>query len=329
MVRIPSVTGSERDLAEFICKWANDNGFDAFIDDTGNLIARKGTGGDILLVGHMDTFPGEPEVKVEDGKLYGRGSVDAKGALSAFLLAAAASSNEAVTIIGTVDEEGSSTGASALIGVHEPSFVIIGEPSGWDGITLGYRGRAEMIIGLSDRCGHATSPGANTIERTVSFHSTVMELIDRNNSDRSMFTSISARLMEISTTSDGLEDHTAMRYDLRLPVGLDTERFVRSIKALGPEYSVELSKVVNGVRTERSGKLTSSFVRAIRRNGGSPRFILKTGSSDMNVLQAFDVPILSYGPGDQRLDHTPEEHISLEEHRLAIDILTSVLDQFG
>jgi LysW-gamma-L-lysine carboxypeptidase len=59
--------------------------------------------------------------------------------------------------------------------------------------------------------------------------------------------------------------------------------------------------------------------------GGEPRFKVKTGTSDMNVVgPVWGCPIVAYGPGDSRLDHTPHERIDLAEYRRAISILRSV-----
>ena len=55
-----------------------------------------------------------------------------------------------------------------------------------------------------------------------------------------------------------------------------------------------------------------AFLKSIREHSLEPRFKLKTGTSDMNILgNHFKCPIVAYGPGDSSLDHTPEEHINL------------------
>ena len=57
------------------------------------------------------------------------------------------------------------------------------------------------------------------------------------------------------------------------------------------------------------------FLRAIRGEGGIPRFTLKLGTSDMTVVgPVWGCPIVAYGPGDASLDHTPEERIVLDDY---------------
>ena len=44
----------------------------------------------------------------------------------------------------------------------------------------------------------------------------------------------------------------------------------------------------------------------------------------MNLVGSWDCPILAYGPGDSSLDHTPNEHLSLDEYDKSINVLTKV-----
>jgi LysW-gamma-L-lysine carboxypeptidase len=78
----------------------------------------------------------------------------------------------------------------------------------------------------------------------------------------------------------------------------------------------------------KSNPLVRTFLAAIRAAGGEPRFVVKTGTADMNVVGPYwpDTPMVAYGPGDSRLDHTPNEHIDLNEYVRAIEVLTAVLE---
>jgi LysW-gamma-L-lysine carboxypeptidase len=65
----------------------------------------------------------------------------------------------------------------------------------------------------------------------------------------------------------------------------------------------------------------------VRNSGGSPRFVLKTGTSDMNVVAPAwpDTAVVAYGPGDSSLDHTPHEHLELVDLNKSIVVLQHVL----
>jgi len=61
-----------------------------------------------------------------------------------------------------------------------------------------------------------------------------------------------------------------------------------------------------------------------------PGFVLKTGTSDMNVVApVWRCPIVAYGPGDSALDHTPHEHVSIDEYWRAILVLEAMLWNIG
>ncbi len=72
--------------------------------------------------------------------------------------------------------------------------------------------------------------------------------------------------------------------------------------------------------------LTRAFVSAIREEDGSPTYKKKLGTSDMNVLgNHWDVPIVAFGPGDSRLDHTLDERLSLDDYSASIRVLRRAL----
>ncbi len=129
------MSGNEADCAEHLADFLESEGREVWMDDVGNV---RAPGNGILLTSHIDTVPGDVPVKLEDGILHGRGSVDAKGPLAAMAVAAV---ETGASFVGVVGEETDSRGARHLVeDADEPEFVVNGEPSGWDAVTLGYRG---------------------------------------------------------------------------------------------------------------------------------------------------------------------------------------------
>ena len=86
-----SPTGQEGEAVAWLVEHMRSLGFGtAAADDAGNAVGTIGDGpNQIVLLGHIDTVPGRIDVRVEQGILHGRGSVDAKGPLAAFVDAAA------------------------------------------------------------------------------------------------------------------------------------------------------------------------------------------------------------------------------------------------
>ena len=131
-----SPSGEEAAVAELLVGAMEHLGLNAHVDQAGNAIGETGSGErTLLLLGHMDTVRGETPVRREGDLLYGRGAVDAKGPLAAFIMATARSQpleGLRVVVAGAVEEEAAtSKGAYHLLQGHRPDYVIIGEPGGW------------------------------------------------------------------------------------------------------------------------------------------------------------------------------------------------------
>src|SRR5438034_11656215 len=143
MLAIPSPSTQERALGQWLVARLRAIGFAARRDEAGNVVAFWGSGQrEVVLLGHIDTVAGFIPVRRAGNQLFGRGAVDAKGPLAAAITAVArqpAGAAYRFTVIGAVEEEGSSRGARHLTSRRPPDQLIILEPSGWDAVTLGDR----------------------------------------------------------------------------------------------------------------------------------------------------------------------------------------------
>ena len=147
LVSIESHSENEAAAVQFLVKQFQQLGYDeAYVDDAGNAVGIRGPASaetTVVLLGHIDTVPGNPPVRVENGILHGRGSVDAKGPLATFAIAGAQthlpSSQCRLVVIGAVEEESAtSKGARQAATDFQADYCVIGEPSSSKAITLGY-----------------------------------------------------------------------------------------------------------------------------------------------------------------------------------------------
>ena len=347
LVAIPSPSGAEEAAVAWLVARMADLGFHAYRDGAGNAVGTLGPPDGkptILLLGHIDTVEGWIPVRREDGWLHGRGAVDAKGPLAAFVLAAARAAprlgNARVVVVGAVEEEYRSKGAHHLVeAMPPPDSVLIGEPSGWNSVTLGYKGSLSVEYRRVQPAGHSAGAGEPPAQAAVAFWNRLVEYTREVNQRRaasrgashlSRFETLDPSLRAIRTFGDGLQEGVEMRIGLRLPPGVDVEPLAHRMRTWADGAELAFPYVEPSFQAEKNTPLVRALLRAIRAEGGRPRFKRKTGTSDMNVVgPAWGCPIAAYGPGDSRLDHTPEERLSLEEFRRAIHVLTSALEDLA
>lgn len=337
LVEIESLSGQEQEAVAYLVGEMERRGFATEIDAAGNAIGRLGSGDQhIVLLGHIDTVPGRIPVRIEDGVLHGRGSVDAKGPLATFVAAATRAAdrlNARVTVVGAVGEETmGSPGATEVSQWPAPDACIIGEPSGWDAVCLGYRGTMTARYRFVQESRHTAGPGESAGEHAISFWNAVMADLEERNAalpGSSLFNVVSPALRSFNTISTGLEDIAEMVVGFRLPPGLDVDSLIARLHDLAGDAELTIEGPQHGYRTDKRSPLTPPFLRAIRAEGGSPRFTVKLGTSDMTVVgPKWGCPIVAYGPGDAALDHTPVERQVISEYLAAIRILANVLAAF-
>jgi LysW-gamma-L-lysine carboxypeptidase len=139
----------------------------------------------------------------------------------------------------------------------------------------------------------------------------------------------------------------------RLPVGFDAAAFMQAIAAWPYQASGPSGHQASGPsghqaskarfmfrfrghepawRGGRSNALVRSFLAGLRGVAADEKlgFVVKTGTSDMNVVAPiWKCPIVAYGPGDSALDHTPNEHLPLDEYWTAVTVLEQTLLAFA
>jgi len=331
MLEIYSPSGKEGEMAAYLVTQMRGLGFRAYQDAAGNAIGVLGEGErEIVLLGHMDTVEGFIPIRLRDGKLYGRGAVDAKGALATFILAAARVgplSDKRIVVVGAVEEETTSKGARYVLGSFSPQAVVIGEPSGWEHVTLGYKGRLLVTYRQAAPTQHATAQGPSASEKAVEFWNKVSDYAHRfNKGERFRFHTLDPSLRRITTRNGGFEEEVIMDMTLRVPFGLDVPSLKEQMRQWAEGAAVGFSGEDMPFKAGKNNPLVRAFLRAIRAHGGRPTFKLKLGTSDMNTVgPVWGCPIVAYGPGDSSLDHTPEEHVHVEECYKAIDVMEEVI----
>ena len=347
MIKIYSPSGNEEEISLFLADEMKKLGFRVHRDEVGNVIGEIGEGSPVvLLCGHMDTVEGEIPVRVEDGQLYGRGSVDAKGPLAAMIVAASSFVDKGfpgkILVVGVVDEEKGGTGIQHFVeeGI-QPDYAIFGEPSGLEKVVFGYKGILTVKIAVETPSGHSAAPWLfdNAIEKAMDFWKQINRLHMREEKLKSRFYSITSCLMGIkggNTSASFIPSHCEILIQLRIPPQLSPEQVFEEVKrkidrykATNPKVtvSVEMVDIAKAFEADRRSVIVRALAWGIRKTTlNYASFSRKTGTGDMNVLgNALKIPVVTYGPGDSRLDHTPNEHIDTREYLDSIEVLKKTL----
>ncbi len=362
LVKHYSPSGEEAAAVDYLIRRMAELGFGrAFRDEAGNAMGMIGDGPrQVILLGHIDTVPGEIPVHLappphpdghppshllsgegmggwggRDEVLYGRGSVDAKGPLAAFVDAVAIVGpveGWQFVVIGAVDEERNSTGARFVADQYHPDFAIIGEPSRWDRITLGYKGSAWAEIIVRRPMSHTASENKNAPEVAVEIWNRVRAWVDKfNMQHQRVFEQVLPSLTSISSGDDDFETWASLRVGARLPISVSPESWSEILQKLAsPEKVESLGSAIHAYQADKKNPLVRAFLGGIRSAGGKPGFVVKTGTADLNIVAPkWGCPALAYGPGDSNLDHTPNEHLSLDEYRQSVRVLQNVLKRLA
>ena len=347
MVKINSPSGKEEEISLFLIDEMTKLGFRVHRDEIGNVIGEFGEGSPvILLCGHMDTVEGEIPVHVENGQLYGRGAVDAKGPLAAMIVAASKFVNNGfpgkILVVSVVDEEKGGTGIQHFVeeGI-QPEYAIFGEPSGLEKVVFGYKGILTVKVTVETPSGHSAAPWLfdNAIEKAMEFWRQINKLHMREEKLKSRFYSITSCLTGIkggNSSASFIPSHCEILVQLRIPPQLTPEQVFDEVKRKIDRYkttnpkitvTVEMMDVAKAFEADRRSVIVRALAWGIRKTTlNYASFSRKTGTGDMNVLgNALKIPVVTYGPGDSKLDHTPNEHIDIKEYLDSIEVLTKTL----
>lgn len=315
VVRIPSVSQDEHELAQYLLDSIRYPSVSGNIDEAGNIVFRKGNGPHtLLLLGHIDTVPHVWPVRTDSSGVRGRGVVDAKGCFVNFihmLEEVDVPEHGSLLVIGAVEEEiSSSKGAFFIRDHYSADAVIIGEPSGEESLTLGYYGLFKLHITIHRAQEHtAAKDSVSVIDELYSIVGEIRHRV-REIDPQSL-----SSLIDIEHQNE--KGFLTVRGTLNFRVSPEAGNDYRNKLDLefGEGVRVEVVRETPGFANPRSDMLVKSFVRSFVKQGKSIRYIKKRGTSDMNTLATTwsDVPMVAYGPGDSSLDHTNDEYLHNKE----------------
>jgi putative selenium metabolism hydrolase len=366
LVRIKSYTHGEAEIVRFISEKMKSLGYDEVIlDDFGNVAGRIGNGDTtILFDSHCDTVevndPDEWKVdpfggEIIDGKIYGRGSVDMKGAIAATIYAGYAikelSLYKGKTIYVSCSILEEDIEGEALLHLCEknnilPDFVVICEPSSLK-LALGHRGRAMLTINTEGISAHGSSPefGVNAIYKVRDIIGRIEELQSKLYADSKAGSVTVSRIESKAVSLNAVPDQCKLYIDRRLELG-ETETVVsKEMDALikGTEAKWDIYEIIDKTWTGKSvlcraffppweikkdHQLTHASIKAFNEITGRDATLFKWNFSTNGFATAgkLKIPTIGFGPGNPALAHCRDECCNVSEIAEALKFYTLLVN---
>ncbi|WP_240986766.1 YgeY family selenium metabolism-linked hydrolase [Acididesulfobacillus acetoxydans] len=381
LIRVQSYSGAESAIADKVRLIAIELGYDdVFIDEYGSIVGiikGRRRGKSILFDGHLDVVPVPDATKwkygpfsgvIHDGKIFGRGASDMKGALAAMLAAAAFFASDTkrnfkgeICVAGVVQEECFEGIASRQIGEKlRPDYVVIGEASELN-LNIGQRGRAEIVIETYGKPAHSANPeaGINAVYKMTKLVEQIRKL--RVPQHEILGPGI-MELTDIKSSpypgSSVVPDYCRVTFDRRLLVGEDKKSvlqpvhdLVQEMRSLDPDLDahanyaighetcytgrpIEGERFFPGWLMETQDEFVQMALRGMKEAGLSPRLSHYSFCTNGSYYAGeAGIKTIGVGPSREDLAHTVDEYIEIEQVLKAVEayygILKSVLEPAG
>ncbi len=348
----------EGELARFVAAWLKRAGVEVtlqeVVPDRPNVIGRiAGTGGgrSLMLNAHLDTvgYAGMErplELRIEDGRLYGRGAFDMKGSLAAVMLAAAELATHPprgdVIVTAVVDEEFASIGTQAVVSALRADAAIVTEPTGLS-VCVAHKGFVWLDIETFGIAAHGSQPdlGVDAIAKMGQVLVSI-EQLDRALRANPLHPLLGSGSIHASLIAGGIGLST---YPDRCRLSLERRTIPGETPAI---VEGQLRGILAGLAahdaefraTLRRGLVREPFEVAVdqpivqtvigqvcRLIGREPEVIGEAGWMDSALLAAAGIPTVIFGPGGEGA-HAMVEWVSLADLDICRQVYLAVAREF-
>jgi succinyl-diaminopimelate desuccinylase len=309
-------------------------------------------GGPVLLVGtHMDVveagdvsqwlhdpFGG----KVDNGRIWGRGTCDAKNTLAAQVFAARALVSTGaplpgtLLLVGSVDDEGrfdrlkwpgmTYLAEHGLIehGFPMPDFVINGEASGLSNVCGSFMGRVIMEIPVLGETAHAATPyGTNAIDKALKLVEALRRIELKAHPLQGKETLNICAIKGAAERYGDIPSACHVGVEIRVVPPYGTTRILQQVRERIAELSAADGDFRVGAFTTFSNRQPIEFsesnplVTALRESaslvGIEARFASILGTGELEPFVSRGIPGVTYGPGSIDRVHRPNEYLEIDE----------------
>lgn len=373
MIKAKSYSGEEKSAAQCLASFFNSNGFDDVkIDKYGNVIGcirGKYPGKKILFDGHIDTVPVPDEsawnyppfgAEIHEGKIYGRGTSDMKGAVASMAYAAAKFAKDSgkefhgeIYVAGVVHEECFEGVAARNISSDvNPDVVIIGEASSLN-LKVGQRGRAEIVVETFGVPAHSANPEKG-INAVYSMLKLVEEIKRLKQTEHEKLGAGILELIDIKSEpypgQSVVPSYCKATYDRRLLFGETEEsvlapiqKLIDELKANDPNFNVKVSyaygkelcytgETIEASRFfpawiyDESHEEVAAIKREMNKTGFNPEITYYNFCTNgSHYAGEAGIMTIGLGPSVENLAHTINEYIEVEQLTKSVEAYTCVM----
>lgn len=364
LVEIDSVNPSlardgagEWQLARFVAGWLEKAGLEVIIEEVApgrdNVIAiakGRGTGRSLLLNAHLDTVGvgnmQNPHLAViREGRLYGRGALDTKGGLAAYMLAAARAKTlnlpGEVILTAVADEEYASLGTEKLVEKWKADAALVAEPTNLE-IVATHKGFVWIEIETFGVAAHGSKPeiGIDAIARMGKILVEI-ENLGKKLAQTPFHPLLGAGSLHASLVQGGQEwstypDHCRLSVERRTLPGETTAQVQAEIEGIlekisGEDHDFKASyKLIferEPLEVASDSLILKSIVDQSRRLFGHGKVAGFSGWTDAALLNAAGIPALVFGPAGEGL-HGAVEWVDLASVQSCYEIVLAVAGDF-
>jgi len=296
----------------------------------------------VLFNVHLDTVPagdgwsGDPHrLRVEDGRAFGRGACDIKGA-AAILLALAGQGAENLALLFTSDEEGAGGCCVErfLAGGHAEGFeqVIVAEPTGGRAV-LGHRGFLSVKAWFSGRPGHSSEARAlhdNANHAMARWAANALAAAERHRrAPDDPGSCLNIGLVDGGTKSNVIAGEAFVHWSARLRPGASNDDFLAEMQACAAQAErVRWEVPFKGEPLPASGQDDRAAVGFCERNG-LPQAAPVDFWTEASLFSAAGLPALVLGPGDISQAHAVDEWVALAQLDAVQELYSRVIRNDG
>ena len=321
LVDVPSVSGSEQQLADLVDDALSALPHLTVIRDGNNLVARTSLHRQrrVLLAGHLDTVPIADNVpsRREGEILYGCGTSDMKSGDAVLLHLAATLTDPAYDLTFVLydneEVEADKNGLKRLVETRrdllDADLAILMEPTSGQ-VEAGCQGTMRVRVTVPGRRAHSARGwlGENAIHGAAPLLTTLVAYDPRSiEIDGCTYREgLNAVKIEGGVAGNVIPDETVVTVNFRFAPDRSEEQAYAHVRSVLAGYDVELTDSAPGALPGLSAPAAQDFIAAV---GSRPT--AKYGWTDVARFGALGIPAVNFGPGDPNLAHTREEHVDV------------------